>query len=132
MAQNMPLQKTETLRCATFRYDFAKHGGAQGDIVLSDDSIPDDAIIWNGIIEVKTSLAGSGATVALKVSSSEDVLAATAITSMTAGDMLDAVCDGTAANAIKLAAAGTVTATIATADLTAGVFDVKLLYFMGN
>lgn len=116
---------------ASFEYDFAVHGGAIGDISLANDSLPDDAIILDGMIEVKTALVGSGATVALKALASEDILAATAITSFTLAALLDVVPVGSAATVIKMTASGGLTMTVATAALTAGRFVVHLRYVLG-
>lgn len=124
--QNAPLDSRKGL--AVFEYDFAKHGGAQGAITVGPKLLPRGAIVTQGIIHVKTALVGSGATVALNVLTSEDVLAATAITSFTLNALLDVVPVGTAATSFRCTAAAQLTVTIATADLTAGKFAVALDY----
>lgn len=118
--------------CAVFEYDFDKHGGAVGDIVVTPKLIPKGAIVWGpGIIHVKTAVtSGGAATVAIQLASSEDILAATAKTSLTLNAMLDTVCDGTAANAIRLTAAAQLTFTVAVDTLTAGVIAVVLPWTM--
>lgn len=128
--QTSGLEKAK-VNLASFEYDFAVHGGAIGDISLVNDSLPDDAIILDGIIDVKTALVGSGATVALKALSSEDILAATAITSLTLAALVATVPVGTAATALKMTASGGLTMTVATAALTAGRFVVHLQYVIG-
>lgn len=132
--QNSALEKFQVERVAHFQYDFAKYGGTAGDIVLTDDVIPDDALITRGALQVKTALVGSGASVALKVNTAEDVLAATAITSMDGiGDLLVVVpVPQTASTWIKTAAKKNLTMTISAAALTAGKFEVFLAYFMGD
>ena len=129
--QASPLEKWQVERTARFSYDFARDGGAVGDITLDDDVLPDDALITRGMIHVKTALVGATATVALTVNTSEDILAATAITSFTLAAILDVVPVRTAATAIKTTTKKNLTMTIATAALTAGKFEVFLSYYMG-
>ena len=128
--QTSGLEKAK-VNLASFEYDFAVHGGAVGDITLANDVLPDDAIVMDGVIEVKTALVGSGATVALKVLGTDDILAATAITSFTLAAILDVVPVGTAATMIKMTAKGNMTMSVAVAALTAGRFVVHLKYVLG-
>lgn len=116
-----------------WEYDFAKDGGAVGDITLRGPKLPVGAIIYGpGKIKVYTAVTSDGsATVALKITTAEDVLAATAKATLSANALLDAVTDGTAANAVTVAtAAKGVTATVAEAALTAGKFVVALEYIV--
>lgn len=102
-----------------FKYDFAVHGGAQGAIDLGID-VPANILIVDGMINVVTDLdSGGGATLALHIEGAGDVLAATGYGSLAAG-LVDVVPDNTAANAILTTDTRAITATIATADLTAG------------
>jgi hypothetical protein len=111
-------------------FDYAEHGGAVGDIAL-DLKLPDNAIVYQGLIDVVTDpTSGGSATVALKIEGSADLLAATAIASVTG--QLDTVPDGTAANVVKLTAERTLTVTVTTAALTAGKFHVYLTYFLSE
>lgn len=110
----------------TFLYDFAKHGGAIGDITVGPKLIPPQTIITQGIIRVVTAFAGASATVALRLATSEDILAATAITSLTLDALLDVVPVGTAATSIICTAHTQLTLTVATAALTAGKLAVTL------
>ena len=111
-------------------YDFSVHGGAVGDIAL-DLKLPDNAIVYQGLIDVVTDpTSGGAATVALQIEGTADLLAATAIASVTG--QLDTVPDGTAANVVKLTAEQTLTAVVATAALTAGKFHVYLFYFLSD
>jgi len=118
-------------RVAYFEYDFAKDGGAVGDITLRGGSIPNGAIVRNGAVHVVTAVtSGGAATVALKLKAANDVLAATAKASLTLDAVLDVVPVDTAATSILNATAGAkVVATVATAALTAGKFIVALEYF---
>ena len=117
-------------RVAYFEYDFAMDGGAVGDITLRGDRLPNDAVITSGMIHVNTAVtSGGSATVALKVLSAGDVLAATAKTSLTLNALLDTVPVGTAATAVRTTSAGLgVTMTVAVAALTAGKITVALEY----
>ncbi len=114
------------------RYDFAVDGGAVGDIDLTlDAQIPANAIILGGFIEVDVALASGGsATVALKTESAGDILAATAFGSApwsTTGRK-SVIPVFTGATTVKTTAARKIQATVATAALTAGVFDVVLFF----
>ena len=114
---------------ALFEYDFTVHAGAQGTIVVGTDRIPIGAIIMDGIIHVVTAVtSGAAGTVAIHIASSEDILAVTAKGTLSLDALLDIVPDGTAANAIRLTAAGSCSFVIGTADLTAGQIVVGVRY----
>jgi hypothetical protein len=121
-------------RQACFQYDFAQHGGAQGNITVVGDNIPVDAIILDGIIRVNTACtSGGSATVAIKAVGANDLLTATAVGSLTANALLDTVAVGSAATAIRVSTAITaLTFTVATADLTAGKITVALRWMRSN
>lgn len=114
------------------RYDFAVDGGAVGDIDLTYDAqIPANAIVIGGLIEVDTALtSGGSATVALKVEGAADILAATAFGSApwSSTGRKSVIPVFTGVTSVKTTAARKIQATIATAALTAGVFDVVLFY----
>ncbi len=116
------------------RYDFAVDGGVAGDIDLTADTqIPAGAVILGGFIEVDTALnSGGSATVALKVEGAADLLAATAYGSSpwstTGRKSIIPVFTG--ATTVKTTAARKLQATIATAALTAGAFDVVVFYVL--
>lgn len=131
--QETGLEKIRNFGVAMFEFDFDLHGGEVGTITVENDVIPDDAVIMDGFVEVKEAVTSDGsATVALHINSSEDILAATAKTSLTAGAILDVVPDGTAANMIKTAAKKNLSVVVATAALTAGKFWVCLRYIVTN
>lgn len=118
-------------------YDFAEHGGAISAIGLGV-TIPDNAIVLGGLIDVLTTLTTAGAdagTIAVHVQTAGDIVAAVAVSDganpWDAG--LHAVIPAyTAATAIKLTAAREITATIAGQAVTAGKFEVFLLYVLGS
>lgn len=117
---------------AKMTYSFATDGGAVSTIVPTNSpTIPNGAIILGGTIDITTQLtSGGAATIALGTSagsSSSSLKAATAVASWTVGQLaLTPVF--TAATYVKLTAAGRPNVTIATAALTAGVFNVNLSY----
>lgn len=125
----MPLIETSR-RTATASYDFAVDGGAVGDIPLRGQSIPQGAIITDVLIDVETLLtSGGAATVALKAESAADLNAADAISGApwsTAGAKRGDL-DADAAP-VKTTAARVITATVATAALTAGKFTAIVTY----
>ena len=129
-----PVEEGASLRgVAKFQFDFASLGGAQGTINLSGDALPIGAIIYGGVIDVITALAdaGGGASASLNVEAANDLVSVTVIAGApwsTTG-IKAVVPVATAGTSIKLTAARNVTITITTADLTAGKFNVFLLYF---
>lgn len=126
----MPVLSSKASRVGLglFEYDFAVEGGTAGAIVVGAGKLPTGAIILDGIVHVVTAIVGTTSTLAIHVATAEDVLAATAEASLTVGLLVDTVCDGTAANAIKVTAGLGVTFTIGTNDLTAGKVVVGLRY----
>lgn len=113
-------------------YDFAVEGGVVGDIALRGDKIPSGAIISRVVIDVETVLtSGGAATVALKAEAAADLNAADAISgfpwSTTGAKNGDAQFSVTA-NIPTTTAERTITATVATAALTAGKFAVLVGY----
>jgi len=114
----------------SFVYDFSKHGGAISTITVGPKLIPAETVITGCNIRVITAPVGTNATIALHLLSSEDLLAATAITSFT----LDALLVGvpvpqTAATWLLCTAATQLSVVIATTALTAGKFQVNLTGF---
>ena len=102
-------------------YDFSIHGGAVGTITLPLE-IPDNAVITECMVDVITDpTSGGSATIALGLNTTTDLLAATAIASVTG-----IVVAKEQAAAFKLTAARQLQVTIATAALTAGKFAVAL------
>lgn len=125
----MPKIKS-SIQVAKASYDFAVDGGAVGDIALRGETIPSGVVITDCLIVVGTALdSGGSATVAVKAQSAADLNAADAFggapwstTGAKRGDF-----DADTAP-ILTTAERTITATVATAALTAGVFDVYVTY----
>jgi hypothetical protein len=128
----MPIIEGTTKHKSTrAEYSFATHGGAVSTITLGgDNTVPAGAVIYGGYIEVDTVLtSGGAATVAVGLESTNDLLAAAAISgapwSTTGRKVIIPV---GAATSVKTTVPRAVTITIATAALTAGIFRVVLFY----
>ncbi|MDX3101745.1 hypothetical protein [Nonomuraea angiospora] len=120
------------LQVARGRYDFSVDGGAVGTIDLTRDAqIPANAIILGGFVEVDTALTSGGAgTMAVSVEGAGDIVAAAAVSGApwsTTGRK-STVPAFTGATTVKTTQARKIQATIATAALTAGVFDVVVVF----
>lgn len=120
-------------------YDFSVLGGAVGALTLRDASdlavaakLPKGAIVRNCAIDVITApTSGGAATIALGTgAAANDLKAATAIASYTG--LVACVPVGTVATAIKLTADQTMSATVATAALTAGKIYVVVQYELSD
>lgn len=113
---------------ALFEYDFALHGGAVGDILVGPKLLPPSAVIMDGFYDVLTQFtSGGSATLQIKAVGTDDILASTAVASLTAG-VGDIVPDGTATNMIVTTAYTQLTFTIGTEAMTAGKMVVALRY----
>lgn len=113
------------------RYDFAVDGGAQSTIAITSGlPIPLGSVIVGGYVDITTTLTGATATIACQVEAANDILTAVAVASWTAGrkNILPAPTTGalTASTAVKTTADRNISIVIATANLTAGLFDVVL------
>lgn len=120
------------VKVARGRYDFVVDGGAVGDIDLTNAAqIPANAVILGGFVEVDTALTSGGSgTMAVKVEGAGDIVAAAAVSGApwsTTGRK-SVVPAFTGATTVKTTAARKIQATVATAALTAGAFDVVLFY----
>jgi len=112
-------------------YDFATDGGAVGTVTLRGDRLPSGAVVNVSAIQIKTQFTSDGsATLALELVGTADVLAATAVASLTAGNMVGKPVPQTASTWITTTAATQLVATIATAAMTAGKMTVMLEYFI--
>ncbi len=117
---------------ARARYDFSVDGGAVSAIVIGPvGQIPSGAYITGGFVQVDTAVTSGGSgTLAISVEGADDIVAAAAVSGApwsTTG-FKDIVPDNTGSTVVKTTAARSITATVATAALTAGVVDVVLFY----
>jgi hypothetical protein len=118
------------MKVAKIVYDFAKDGGAVGNIIVGAGMIPKDAIVVGGLIFVNTAVtSGGAATVALRLEADADLLAATAKASISLNAKLDVIPVRTAATVIKATDYRGVTVQVAVADLTAGKLTIFLEYY---
>lgn len=122
------------LQMARAKYDFAVDGGAIGVITLATNAIiPANAILLGGVINPTTAPVGATATIGfgtLAGSSAASLKAATAIATYTLDSLLPVIPVFTAGSAFKMTAAGAITMSIAVANLTAGVIEITLFYFV--
>lgn len=117
---------------AYFEYDFAKHGGAVGEITVPGDVIPEGAIIKEGLVHVKAAVtSGGSATLQIKALTTDDILASTAEAGLTLNALLATVPVGLAASSIRVTSdIIALVFTVGTAALTAGKIVVALEYIV--
>lgn len=126
------LTNQNALHCVAAQYDYAVHGGAVGDIPLRV-SLPKGAIVVNAFAEVLTAptSTNSTATIAIKLESANDIFTAAAVSGApwsTTG-MKQAIPDlATVGDYKKATADREITMSIAVEALTAGKFNVFVLY----
>ena len=127
------------LKVARATYDFAEHGGAIGAINLGV-TLPDDAVVCGGFVDVKTTCTTAGAdagTMALHVEAANDIVTAIAVSDGTnpwdAGlHAIKPKANTPETTGIKLTTARAITATIAGQAFTAGKFVLFLYYLVGD
>ena len=120
------------------QYNFAVDGGAVGLITPARNCvIPINALIWQAYSVNTVAPIGSTGNVSIGLSAGAGgaaaLLAATARGSLTVGTIFQAPMVQTTASAsnsayVKMSAAGSVTVTVATNALTAGIIDVYVFY----
>lgn len=113
------------------QYSFATDGGAVGATNMTQESIPANAVILGGFVEVDTAGASSASgTLAFSVEGANDIVTAAAVSgapwSTTGRKSIIPVFTG--ATMVKTTAARKIVATIAVGALTAGVVDCVLFY----
>ncbi len=118
-------------------YDFSVDGGAIATFNLfSSPVIPAGAIIFGGLIDGITTLAGGGgATIAFGLGTGAQAAAlkaATAFATFSAGSIVALIPVWTAASAFKVAADTKISATIAANTLTAGKLAIQIYYHMNG
>ena len=120
------------------KYDFAVDGGSVGTKTpgaLFNTTIPANAILVGGAVNVTTAITSGGlATVAIGYAgtggSTTTLLGATAKASLGLNVVLTTAT--TFAAPKKITGSGSITFTIGTANLTAGVIEVWVLYFLAS
>jgi hypothetical protein len=112
-------------------YDFAIDGGLVGDIALRGDTLPSGAVVTDVLIHVDTVLTGATATVAIKSEGAADLQSAAAISGAPWSTTGAKRATFTATTApVKTTADRAITATVGTANLTAGRFRVVVEYYV--
>jgi len=132
------LNGTVTSQVCHATYNFAVDGGAVATITPAKNcTIPVNAVVYNVSVNSTTAVtSGGAATVAVGISggggTTTSLVGATAKASLTANAFIQGTpVPQTASTWVKMATTtGTVTATVATAALTAGVIEVYVFYFV--
>lgn len=120
-------------RVAKATYSFAVDGGAQGTITPATNStIPLGAVVTGVFVDCTTNVApAAGATIAINGGGTTLVTAATATAhGLNTGTVKKSLALVSSATAIKTTANGAITLTVASADLTAGVVNIYVEYFI--
>lgn len=125
------------VKTARATYDFDVDGGAISAIGLGV-SLPDNAVVLGGMVDVETTLTTAGAdagTIAISVEGADDIVLAIAVSDGSnpwdAGGQ-DIIPDGTGSARVKTTQTREVTATIAGQVVTAGKFTVFLNYTVSD
>ena len=116
----------DDLRVARATYDFATHGGAVGTDIGLGVFIPNGAVVTDFITSNNTNFAGAGADVVMSIGTVEYVAAT---------DFNNGVFTAITAHIVapvKNAANAEITMDIVGAELTAGNYDIFVLYYMGT
>jgi len=124
----MPPLREQT---ADYYYDFAKDGGAVGNVNLRGPALPSGAIVTDALVHVDTPLgSGGGATVAVGVESTTDVQAAAAVSGApwSSGGPKRGSALTASATPVKTTARRQPRLTVASAALNAGKLRVRLTY----
>jgi hypothetical protein len=120
---------------AKMTYDFTVDGGAVSSIIPANSpTLPDNAIIIGGTVDVTVACVGAGS-ISLGTSagsSNVSLKAATAAATYAIDTQQPIIPVFTAATYLKLTAAGRLNLTITVGTITAGRFDVNVAYLMGN
>ena|SRR3990167_4426246 len=113
-------------------YDFAVNAGASTSLQTHHlgVSIPDNAVITRAFLDVVTAPVGQGANIRIGTENNNDILASTAITSITG--QVNGTPDNTAANMKKMTAVRGLVLGILNTTLTAGKIKVYVEYVMSE
>jgi len=120
------------MRVARVRSSFAADGGAVSTIALAGSTIiPANAVILGGFVDVVTvPTSGGAATIAIQAEAANDVVLAALISGAPWSSVgrKSVIPVFTGASSLRTTVARDVSAVIGVAALTAGVFDVYLIY----
>lgn len=117
---------SNSLEIVRLKYDFAEDGGGTGDYDLATMASAVDIV--DAYIKVPAAVTSGGApTVSIGIDGGDEDAIMTAAVGVPANLTLNAVIDGdSAGKKIRVAAAGVIQMTVATAALTAGEIEVVL------
>lgn len=108
-----------------FEYDFARDGGAIGDIAFRGGQVPNGFRVTSAFLETLTGFTGgANATIAIKLNAANDILSEVVLTNFAAAGVDPGIPVGTAATSVKATANRTLYLTVGTAALTAGKMRV--------
>ena len=131
---NNPKSGISFMAVAKVLYDFSVDGGVISTIIPKQTvRLPKNAVIVGATINSIVAAVGAGATIGVGTSagsSTTSILAATAVASFSLNALINGV--PVFATPVKLTAEGSVSLTIATTALTAGVIEVVLYYYVAN
>lgn len=122
------------VRVAHAKYSFAVDGGVTGLITpVSTATIPIRAIIIGATLNSSTAVVGTSSTLAVGTSAgsaANSIKTATAEAALSANALVNGTV--TLAAPVKMSAAGVITVTVGTADLTAGVVEIFVYYVVSG
>lgn len=130
------MEGTSELKTAIGEYDFAVDGGAIGTIALRGSgglggALPNGAVIVGGYLEIDTNFTtGTAATMAIQANAANDLVSATVVSGapFSTTGIKAIIPIFTAATMIKITAARSLTAVIATGTITAGKGRVVVFF----
>lgn len=123
------------LRVGKWTYSFAVNGGAVSSIPLTGPTLPQNAVILGGNLDVTTIVAGSGATCAIQVESANDIISAAAVSGAPwSSTGLKAIVPVFTAATYKKTTTNTrvPNLVVTAAVLSAGIFNLQLVYIVDD
>ncbi len=115
-----------TRQIARAVYDVSVEGGTTGAVTSLGVTLPDNAIIYDGYIDVTTAVLPLTSTVAIQVNTGDDIFAAS--TNLQAAGQYAIVPDGTAGNIVKTTNSLAISTLLGVGNVTQGVYTVVLEY----
>lgn len=109
--------------------------GVISSAILLGVVLPDNAIIWDGYIDVTTALSSTnqaGATVSVGIGNATNLLAADDITNSFLVGRVALIPDGTVGNSFKTSNTSEVTIAVSVGNITQGVFSAYIEYDIGD
>lgn len=122
------------LRVGKWTYDFSVLGGLVSTIPLTGPTLPNHAVVIGGVMDVTTIVAGAGGTGAIQVEGANDIISAAAFSGApwSSTGLKPIVPIFTNATYKKTTAARVPSIVITTSAITAGVFNLQLIYMVDD